>query len=82
MSEATGLGTETCLVYVRLLGEGTVVFRPVKAVFLGPCEYKILPLDDYDPEEEEWEFAPGTFVRTERRILADGDRDVAIGLAR
>jgi hypothetical protein len=56
-------------VYVNLLDEGTPCSRPTKAIALGDGLFKLLPTRDYDPEEESWEFVPGSIVRgiTERQ---------------
>jgi hypothetical protein len=49
-------------VYVPLLNEGTPVLRPTQGVKLGENLYRVLPTKDYDPDDEEWEFPPGTVV--------------------
>lgn len=51
--------TET--VYVRLPEEGNSA-RPTQAVSLGKNLFKLLPTPNYDPEDEVWEFKPGTIV--------------------
>ena len=63
--------TRTAEVYVALLGEGTTVWRPVAAEDCGANVYR-LAREAPDPDEI-WEFAPGTFVRCERRVFAGGD---------
>ena len=56
--------TEPCVVYVRLLDEGTEVARPVKAEQVGPEAFHLLgPV----PEGELWEFQPNEIVRCQRR---------------
>lgn len=50
------------IIYVALLNEGTEVLRPVKAVKVDNRRYKIIDNDDYNPDLEEWEFEPGSFV--------------------
>lgn len=59
-------------VYVRLLDEGVPVLRPVPAVVLSPGSCRLEPTEDYDPNDETWEFPPGTTVRCET-ITHDGD---------
>ncbi len=54
-------------IHVRLLNEGTDVTRPTKAMELGNGLFKILPTDDYNPEDEEWEFIPGSTVRCQKK---------------
>lgn len=53
-------------VYVNLLDEGTPTIRPTSAEVLGDNRYKLLPTDWYDPEDETWEFLPGSIVTCER----------------
>lgn len=69
MSVAMSSNTEVTSVYVRLLGEGTVVFRPTLAVPLGPRMVKLLAPSDYDPDDEDWEFKPGSIVQIEPRTF-------------
>ena len=69
MSAATTSNTKQLTVYVRLLGEGTTVFRPTLRETTGPQTGRLLPTPDYDPEDEQWEFPPETLVRVEARLL-------------
>jgi hypothetical protein len=78
MSAAMGSSTEPTVVYVQLLGEGTVVFRPVPAEPSGENVVRLLVPDDYDPEDEDWEFKPGATVRVEPRSLSEGEVLVAV----
>lgn len=59
-------------IYIRLLDEGTEVFRPTSAESVEGSLFKVLPTSDYDPEDERWEFVPGSVVKGEKRRL-DGD---------
>ena len=68
-------------VYVKLLDEGVDVWRPVPAEDLGQRRYRILPTDNYDPDDETWEFLPGTAAVCEPRQLSDGIYLVAIRTA-
>lgn len=63
------MNTEQNIVYVRLLEEGTEVFRPTNAVYISNEAFKLLPCEGYDPEDEKWEFLPGSIVRCEKRVL-------------
>ena len=65
-------------VFVRLLDEGTVVSRPTEALALGNGLFKILPTADYDPEDEAWEFPPGSIVRCENRKDSSGEYSLAV----
>lgn len=80
MSAGTGSNTKHLTVFVRLLGEGTPVFRPTNAVLLRPLVAQLLPTDGYDPEDEEWEFKPDSVVRFELRTLDGTDENVATEL--
>jgi len=58
-------------VYVALLSEGTAVWRPTLAESRGGDTFLLLgPV----PDEEEWEFAPGTVVHVAERVFANGER--------
>lgn len=54
-------------IYIQLLGEGTKVYRPVPSLKLGDKLYKIEGFDIYDPDDEIWEFAPGSIVIIEEQ---------------
>ncbi len=69
---------DTVTVYVALRGEDIDVWRPVKARRVSDLMYRIIE-QPYDPESETWEFAPGSTVRCEERILSDGPALVAVG---
>src|SRR6266436_9621396 len=61
------------VVYVRLLDEGTEVWRPVRATALPDGTFRLLEPDGYDPNAETWEFPPSTKVRCVTRKFTDGD---------
>jgi hypothetical protein len=65
-------------IYIRLLDEGTEVFRPTSAESLGQGVFKVLPTSNYDPREEKWEFAPGSLVECEKRKLEGDEVLVAV----
>jgi hypothetical protein len=81
MSVAMSSNTEAIRVYVRLLGEGTVVFRPTPAVPLGAGTVKLLAPSDYDPDDEDWEFKPGSIVQVEPRTLEGEAAYLAVTLS-
>ena len=60
------------VVYVRLLDEGTDVWRPVRATALPDGTFRLLEPNDYDPDAEKWEFPPLTKVRCVTRKFTDG----------
>ena len=60
---SAAMGSNTSTIYVNLLDEGVTVLRPTQALQLGINEYKVLPPTDYDPDDEHWEFPPGSIVR-------------------
>jgi hypothetical protein len=74
--------SSTSVVYVRLLDEGTVVFRPTEAVFVAGGMARLVAPGDYDCDDEHWEFAPDSVVRIETRILHGKEVSVAVALAR
>ena len=63
---------ELVVLYVQLLDEGTYTFRPTSARTLGGGLYELLPTPKYDPEDEKWEFLPGSIVRAVAEKL-DGE---------
>jgi hypothetical protein len=52
-------------IYVRLLDEGTPTSRPAQAERVGSDLFKLVATPTYDPEDEHWEFPPGSIVRAE-----------------
>ncbi len=48
-------------VHVYLTEEGC--YRPTQARHIAGDTFELLPTDDYDPEIETWEFAPGSIVK-------------------
>jgi hypothetical protein len=70
--------TNLVKLYVRLLNEGTDVSRPTQALDLGDGTFRLLSTSDYDPEDEEWEFAPGLVVRAQRREDENGEYLLAV----
>ena len=69
------MATET--IYIYLPEEETDVWRPAEAEALGDGRYRVLRPHDYDPEDEVWEFVPGTTVHCALRRMSDGDFMVA-----
>lgn len=64
-------------IYVSLLNEGVVVWRPVEATKLAAETYRI---EGEVPEGEEWEFAPGYIVNCGWKDTGDG-KSVLIAVA-
>ena len=64
----------TVSVYVRLLEEETPTVRPTQAIKVGKGTYKLLPATDYDPEDEIWEFLPGSIVHAEAVTSGNGKK--------
>jgi hypothetical protein len=71
----------TPVVYVRLLGEGTVVFRPVPARKVADSIY-LLQGEDIFSSDEDWEFAPGTTVNVEARVLSRDPVPVLVAISK
>jgi hypothetical protein len=69
--------SETVTVYVKLLEEGTDVWRPVEAQHLHDHCFLLLG----KPEDDEmWEFSSGSTVICEHRELSGGICEVAVRL--
>ena len=67
-------------IYVRLLDEGTEVYRPVRATHLGSSIYLIDPQAPYNVADETWEFPPGSRVAVTQKLLNGGTKLVATRL--
>ncbi len=74
----TDSSTNRTVVFVRLLDEGTVVFRPSPARHVGDAVYRLEAPPDYDQEDEAWEFPPGSLVLCEMREMDGGSALVAV----
>jgi hypothetical protein len=68
-------------IYVRLLGEGTRVYRPVPATKIADAVYVIAKDAPYDSDNETWEFSPGTKVVVEERALSGELQLVAVSVS-
>ncbi|HLE10978.1 MAG TPA: hypothetical protein VI754_06985 [Bacteriovoracaceae bacterium] len=68
-------------IYVRLLNEGGDVYRPVPAEQIASDIYILGGADFHDPENEEWEFFPGSRVIVAKKVLSSGERLVAIAIS-
>lgn len=62
-------------IYVALRGEGTDVWRPVKAHHISGDLYRIIGTV---PDDEEWEYQPGDLVRCRWREFANGSGLLAV----
>lgn len=60
------------VIYIRLLNEGVDVVRPTYGEFIANNIFRVLPTENYDPEDEEWEFLPGSIVECKRKTSPDG----------
>ena len=58
-------------IYINLLEEGTPTLRPTQAIALGNHLYELLPTPDYDPEDEVWEFEPGSIVMGQSQYISE-----------
>ena len=65
--------SDTEIIYVRLLNEGTDVFRPTRSIPIGGDKYRLLLDDQIDINDETWEFSPGSIVRC-RVIESEGEK--------
>jgi hypothetical protein len=68
-------------IYIELLNEGTSVWRPTSALQVGPHTYVVLPTSNYAPEDEEWQFPPGSVVVGRIQTNSGGDILVAVSHA-
>ena len=73
MSGRQATNTDT-VVYVRLLDEGTDVWRPAQATPLPDGTFELSEPEGYDPGAEIWEFPPHARVRCVAKNFADGKK--------
>ncbi len=69
--------TDNPTIHVKLLDEGTDVWRPVGAIPLGSGHYRIIS-ENSSPQDERWEFTAGDIVVCEKRRLSGGECLVAV----
>ena len=74
---SAGMDSSTDTIHVSLLDEGTTVFRPTQGAPLGGGVYEVLATPDYDPDDENWEFPPGSVVRCVLEMHGDEELLVA-----
>lgn len=60
------------------MNEGTEVSRPTDAIDLGNGLFKILQPENYDPDDETWEFPPGSTLRSVKRNDDSGEYWLAV----
>jgi hypothetical protein len=73
--------TQRSVIYIQLLDEGVDVWRPTEGEMVAEMVFKVLPTENYDPEDEHWEFPPGTIVRCEKQIKWDrGANEVLVAV--
>lgn len=72
--------TET--IYIQLLDEGSTAYRPTLGVLVSEAIYRILPTEDYDPEDEVWEFLPGDTVRCVSEVKSGAQGEHLVLVAR
>jgi hypothetical protein len=66
---------EAATIYMYLPDEAVDVWRPVQVEVLGNGHYRVLgPM----PEDEKWEYPPGSIIRIEMKRLSTGDAMVAV----
>ena len=64
------------IIYIRLLNEGTDVWRPVDSLPVGDGLYRIAPAS-WPLTDEIWEFQPGSVVQCAEKQLSTGTHLVA-----
>lgn len=67
-------------IYVKLLNEGTEVYRPVLAKRINESVYFIPDTAIHDVDDETWEYPPGSRVQVTQRLLSGELKLVATGL--
>lgn len=65
------------VVFVSVDHDGTLVYRPVPALFKEKDIYVLEGEHLYDPDQENWQFTPGTYVYVDLVHLDSGDYWIA-----
>lgn len=67
-------------IYIQLLNEGTISYRPTISEEISENVFRVMPTEDYDPEDETWEFLPGDIVicRPEVKSGPEGKETVLV----
>ena len=60
------------LAYVKLMNEGTDVFRPVEIVKVDSRNFVLLD-NNYNPEDEGWSVRPGNIVKLKKHKTMSGN---------
>jgi hypothetical protein len=76
------LSTNVIPLHIPLLNEGTDVLRPTTGIFVAPDVVRVQATDDYDPDDEEWQFPPGSEVRCVAELRGGVQILVARSMAR
>jgi hypothetical protein len=65
-------------IHVVLLDEGTWCTRATEYIDLRGGLFRLLPTPTYDPEDEHWQFPPGSIVYSKSFRGSDGDYLLAV----
>ena len=76
------MSTDVIPLHIPLLNEGTDVLRPTTGIFVAPDVVRVQATDDYDPDDEEWQFPPGSEVRCVAELRGGVQILVARSMAR
>ncbi len=79
MSDEAASASNTHEVFVPLRDEGTGVVRPTRAFALGGMRFQLIEPEGYDPDDEQWQFLPGSEVTCRIEVL--GGREVLVAHA-
>ncbi len=65
-------------IYIDLPEEGSPTIRPTQAIDMGNGVFKVLPTPNYDPEDEVWQFPPGSLVRC--KTVKEGNEEYLVAV--
>jgi hypothetical protein len=68
-------------IHIAILNKGTDVWRPARALQVGPFAFVVLLTQGYNPEIEEQESPPGSMVVCREKALREGTVLVAVSRA-
>lgn len=72
MDTQTLISSKKSVIYIPLLDEGVPVARPTLGERIKDNIFKVLPTENYDPDDETWMYPPGSVVQCELRELMQG----------
>lgn len=74
------MAINTFTIYIKLIDEAVYVIRPTKGKMIRDLIFEVLPTDNYDPNDENWEFLPGMIVKCKREYSISIGREILVAV--